>query len=117
VATKKTASSSKTKSASNSSRKPAAKKATNNHPSATAQQDSLSNDQIGHTAGEVWRQLAESDGLSLATLKKSVDVPSDLVLAALGWLAREDKLDFATSGRSVKVSLREQEGVLAHSGV
>jgi Winged helix-turn-helix domain (DUF2582) len=115
VATKKSVSSSNNKSAPSSSRKAAAKKATNNHPSAAAQQDILSNEQIGRTAGEVWHELADSDGLSLAALKKSIDAPNELILAALGWLAREGKLDFATSGRSAKVSLREQAGALAHA--
>jgi hypothetical protein len=29
-----------------------------------------------------------------------------MVLAAIGWLAREDKLEFTTAGRGVKISLR-----------
>lgn len=66
----------------------------------------LSNHQIGIAAGEVWKVLAEEGEQSLAALKKSVDSPSDQVLAAVGWLAREGKLDFKARGRSVKVSLR-----------
>jgi len=50
--------------------------------------------------------LADHGGQSLTALKKSIDAPAELVVAAVGWLAREGKLDFATSGRSVKVSLR-----------
>ncbi|MBN1852771.1 MAG: winged helix-turn-helix domain-containing protein [Pirellulales bacterium] len=65
-----------------------------------------SNDQIGKTAGIIWLKLEEEGGLSLAALKKEVQAPSDLVLAAIGWLAREDKLEFVSSGRSVTVSLR-----------
>ena len=41
-----------------------------------------------------------------ATLKKSIDAPDDLILAAIGWLARENKLAFDANGRSIKVSLR-----------
>jgi Winged helix-turn-helix domain (DUF2582) len=108
VAKKKNASSNGNKSATAKSRKPAAKKASNNHRPATASPGVLSNDQIGHAAGHVWHLLADSDGLSLAALKKSLDAPSELVLAALGWLAREGKLVFTASGRSLKVSLREQ---------
>jgi hypothetical protein len=43
---------------------------------------------------------------SLAYIKSSADAPSDLILAAIGWLAHEDKLWFVTKGRSVVLSLR-----------
>ncbi len=98
------------KSATASRRKPVANKpAAKKQPaigSLTGRQQALSNEQIGQAAGEVWRVLTENDGQSLAALKKSIDAPADLVVAALGWLAREDKLEFVTSGRSLKVSLR-----------
>jgi hypothetical protein len=58
-------------------------------------------------AGKLWHCLNEDGGQSLANIKKAVDVPSDLVLAAIGWLAREDKLVFSNSGRSVTISLRK----------
>ena len=61
---------------------------------------------IGDVAGEIWGLLAESDGQTLAAIKKSIDAPADLVVAAVGWLAREDKLAFVTSGRTVKLALK-----------
>ena len=115
MATKRNSSSNGKKPATKSSRNPAAKKASNNHRPATASPAVLSSDQIGHTAGHVWHLLAENDGLSLAAIKKSLDAPSELVLAALGWLAREGKLVFAASGKSMKVSLREQADALPPS--
>jgi hypothetical protein len=66
----------------------------------------LSNDQIGEVAGEIWDLLTGQNGQSLAAIKKSIDAPADVVMAAVGWLAREEKLEFEQSGRSVKVSLR-----------
>jgi hypothetical protein len=71
----------------------------------TAGKASWSSDTIGLTAGEVWRVLDERGEQSVAGLKKAVDASDELVLAALGWLAREDKVAFATSGRSISVSL------------
>jgi hypothetical protein len=65
----------------------------------------LSGDLIGQTAGQVWTVLSERGGQTVAGLKKSVDAPDELIVAALGWLAREDKLAFETNGRSVTVSL------------
>jgi hypothetical protein len=72
---------------------------------AATRQRGVSSELIGQTAGEVWRVLSERGGQTVAGLKKAVDAPDELVLAALGWLAREDKLAFETNGRSVTVSL------------
>jgi hypothetical protein len=69
-------------------------------------QRGLSSEAIGITAGEVWRVLAERGGQTLAGLKKAVDAPDDQVLLALGWLAREDKLAFEATGRTITVSLK-----------
>ena len=63
-------------------------------------------DEIGHVAGDVWGVLNRDGGLTIADLKKSLGAPADLVLAAVGWLAREGKLEFSAEGRSVRISLR-----------
>jgi hypothetical protein len=62
--------------------------------------------EIGHVAGEVWGVLSRGEPVTLAALKKEVKAPGDLVVAAIGWLAREDKLEFSTAGRTVRLSLR-----------
>jgi hypothetical protein len=62
--------------------------------------------EIGHVAGEVWGVLSGQGPLTLAAIKKEVEAPGDVVIAAIGWLAREDKLDFLTAGRTVKIALR-----------
>ncbi len=61
---------------------------------------------IGSVAGLVWQTLSNDGEQTAAALKKSVAAPGDLVMAAVGWLAREEKLTFDTSGRTVKISLR-----------
>ena len=66
----------------------------------------LATEQIGIVAGLLWAQLNEQGEQSVSAIKSSLEVPADLVLAAIGWLAREDKLLFRMSGRSVLVSLR-----------
>jgi hypothetical protein len=60
---------------------------------------------IGETAGAVWGVLSDRGSQTVAGLKKAVDMPDEIVLAALGWLARENKLAFETNGKSVTVSL------------
>ena len=62
--------------------------------------------QIGETAGMVWRVLSESGPVSMAKLVKKVGQPRDLVMQALGWLARENKILIEDQGRSRVVALR-----------
>ena len=66
----------------------------------------LSNEQIGQVAGEVWHLLAAGGEHTVASVRKAIEAPADLVTASLGWLAREGKLDFLPSGRSIKLRLR-----------
>jgi hypothetical protein len=61
---------------------------------------------IGETAGMVWKALADNGPMSMAKLVKTVGQPRDTVMQALGWLAREDKLNFEEEGRSRIISLR-----------
>lgn len=60
---------------------------------------------IGEAAGAIWGILSADGPQTLAQLKKSVDAPADTVLAAVGWLAREGKLNFDNSANAVTVSL------------
>ncbi len=63
-------------------------------------------EQIGETAGEVWR-LLESDGpLALTKLVKEIDAPRDVIMQAVGWLAREDKVWIEEEGRARVLHLR-----------
>jgi hypothetical protein len=62
-------------------------------------------EQIGETAGQVWNTLATHGPLSLTKLTKESGAPKDLVLQAIGWLAREDKISIE-EGRTKLISLR-----------
>jgi len=62
--------------------------------------------EIGETAGKVWRLLNKKGPLTLAKLVKDIDLPRDTIMQALGWLAREDKIDIEENGRTRTVSLR-----------
>jgi hypothetical protein len=61
---------------------------------------------IGEIAGVVWTILDGNGPLSMAKLVKSVGGPRDVVMQALGWLAREDKIVIEEDGRTRIVSLR-----------
>jgi len=62
--------------------------------------------QIGETAGAVWRTLAEQGPQSLAKIVERVGGNRDLVMQAIGWLAREGKLEIAETKRGRIISLR-----------
>lgn len=54
----------------------------------------LKND-IGTNAGMVWRTLSSEGELSLNQLSNMTGIEKDLVLLALGWLSRENKIEFS----------------------
>ena len=62
-------------------------------------------DQVGITAGEVWHVLGSQGGMSLAKLAKQIDAPRDLVMQAVGWLARENKISIVEEKRTKTVAL------------
>ncbi|MDX1948118.1 MAG: winged helix-turn-helix domain-containing protein [Pirellulaceae bacterium] len=61
--------------------------------------------QIGETAGAVWRSLDEHGPMSLAKLVERVGGNRDLIMQAVGWLAREGKVEIAETKRGRIVSL------------
>ena len=65
--------------------------------------------QIGETAGAVWRLLDANGPMTISKLVKELDVPRDLTMQAVGWLAREDKINIDEESRSRVVSLRDSQ--------
>ena len=63
-------------------------------------------EQIGQTAGLVWLALDEHGPQSITKLAKMIDAPRDIVMQAVGWLAREEKLEIKEIKRGRIVSLR-----------
>jgi hypothetical protein len=61
---------------------------------------------VGQTAGIVWQHLASAGPASLTGLAKEIAVPRDLVMQAIGWLAREDKVVITQNGRNRTISLK-----------
>ncbi len=62
--------------------------------------------QIGETAGMVWKTLVDNGPMTIAKLVKAVGSPRDLVMQAIGWLAREDKVNIEEEHHSRVISLR-----------
>jgi hypothetical protein len=63
-------------------------------------------EQIGEAAGLVWQTLQQGGRMSFTKLFKEVAAPRDLVLQAIGWLAREDKIEIEELVRGKTISLR-----------
>jgi hypothetical protein len=63
--------------------------------------------QIGETAGAVWKVLSEQGALSPAKVVERVGGNRDLVMQAIGWLAREGKLEITETKRGRMLSLCE----------
>ena len=63
--------------------------------------------EIGETAGKLWQILDLKGPQTISKLIKELDdVPRDVVMQGLGWLAREEKLEIEEEGRSKTVSLK-----------
>ena len=62
--------------------------------------------EVGETAGKVWQALNDNGPLTLAQLKKKVNGSEELVSLALGWLAREDKIDITQEKKSYRIALK-----------
>ncbi len=61
---------------------------------------------IGDTAGRVWSYLEKNGRSSISAVEKGIKAPKRQVQMALGWLAREDKIDLAEENRAVYVWLK-----------
>jgi hypothetical protein len=63
--------------------------------------------QIGEAAGAVWRALeGGTSWTTLTQLRNRTALTNDMLQRAIGWLAREGKLQFEITGRIVKVMIR-----------
>lgn len=62
-------------------------------------------DRIGIVAGNIWRQLETKGEMTPKTLCTSTKEKSDVVYLALGWLARENKVQFEPTKSGFKVKL------------
>ncbi len=65
--------------------------------------------EIGDLAGQVWKVLGAKRRVALSTLPKVMDRDGMLVQQAVGWLARENKVEFEKQGRAVYVKLTSHE--------
>lgn len=61
---------------------------------------------MGTVAGEIWHLLKERGELSISGVVSEINASQSTAYMGLGWLAREDKLEFAKKSRGVFVRLK-----------
>jgi hypothetical protein len=61
---------------------------------------------VGETAGKIWNLLNDQGPLTFPELKKKLNGSGEIVSFAVGWLAREDKVDIKQEKKAVKVALK-----------
>ena len=66
-------------------------------------------DQIGEMAGRVWEVLQERNELAISQLPKSLGETPAITYQALGWLAREGKVEYRKVKKTTYVSLAQIE--------
>jgi Mn-dependent DtxR family transcriptional regulator len=69
-------------------------------------------EKIGETAGQIWDLLKKKKEVNMAELPKLLQEKSNVVHQAIGWLARENKIEYRTAGAKTFVSLAESEKIL-----
>src|SRR5450755_3011165 len=66
-------------------------------------------EKVIEAAGKTWRFLGQNGETNVSQLAKSLKEKDEVVLQAVGWLAREDKIDYTVKNRRTFVSLVESE--------
>jgi hypothetical protein len=66
-------------------------------------------EEIGVTAGAIWRALSTRGEQSLSELKIVVKGKEPTFDWAIGWLAREDKIVITREKRSFRIRLKEAQ--------
>jgi Mn-dependent DtxR family transcriptional regulator len=66
-------------------------------------------EEIGETAGKIWEILKKKNEVNIAQLPRLLNKKSAVVYQGLGWLAREDKVEYQKKAGKTLVSLTETE--------
>jgi hypothetical protein len=61
---------------------------------------------IGETAGVVWRYLDTAGKVPIRKMLADLEQPRDLLMQAIGWLAREGKIELTVVKRQNTIALK-----------
>jgi hypothetical protein len=62
--------------------------------------------QVGETSGKVWELLSRGGPQTFAQMQKKLNVTTELLNLATGWLAREDKVNILDGKSGLRVQLK-----------
>ncbi|MEK7450081.1 MAG: winged helix-turn-helix domain-containing protein [Planctomycetota bacterium] len=65
--------------------------------------------QIGNDAGKIWQTLAKDGPMSLKQLERVLSFTPAEAHLAMGWLARENKVNLLAKGKNIYADLTETE--------
>ena len=63
-------------------------------------------EQIIESAGQIYNYLNAKGEVSINKMKKDLSLSENFAEMGLGWLSREDKIQYNQKARSISVSLR-----------
>lgn len=66
----------------------------------------MTNKVIGDAAGKIWKYLDKNGEASVSKVAKDTGLGKNDVQRAIGWLAKENKLNFDINGRTETLSLK-----------
>jgi hypothetical protein len=66
-------------------------------------------EKIGETSGKIWKILQKRDEVAISQLPGIINEKAAIINQALGWLAREDKIEYRTQANKTFISLVESE--------
>ena len=63
-------------------------------------------EQIIESAGQIYNYLSNKGEVSISKMRKDLSLNENFTEMGLGWLSREDKLEYTQKAKSVTVKLR-----------
>lgn len=67
------------------------------------------NKRIGEVAGKIWEILGEKGSIDIARLPRLTKEKSAMAYQAVGWLARENKIQYETKNAKTYIELTPSE--------
>lgn len=69
-------------------------------------------EKVGETAGQIWDLLKKKGEVNMAEVPRLLKEKSTVVYQAVGWLARENKIEYRTAATKTFIFLAESEKIL-----
>lgn len=62
--------------------------------------------EIGFTAGDIYNLLKKGGPMTLKEIVNKISTEQAITVMAIGWLAREDKIEFVQEGKKKLIRLK-----------